>query len=131
MIHFQGEMRMIDEQVAVKYVESSINEEATMKAEEFFADSLGDSFTPDVLVYDRIEGEPDLKYVSVIIMMKENLLEEGPVFMELHKKFARLLLNMFPKRTFVGKIQYVYKEETRMTSQIIWFDWRRVEQIGN
>lgn len=107
-----------------KYVENSYNVKVSKSTEKLFNDSLGQILKPDIKVYDKIETE-NLKYVSVIFVLKKDYLEFDSDFEKLKAETTRLLLTQFPEKTFVGEIKYVYQTSTSMTSKTIYLDWRK------
>jgi uncharacterized RDD family membrane protein YckC len=107
----------------VLFVESSYNEQDSKLTEKLFADSLGQNLTADIRVYDKIQNE-NLKYVSVIFMLKENYLENDNDFEQLKAITTKLLLTKFPEKTFVGQLKYVYKTSGSMSSRSMPLDWR-------
>lgn len=108
----------------VKYVESSFNEQESRATERLFTDSLGSVLTPDIRVYDKLENE-NLKYVSVILRLKENLLDDEETFGQLKSSTMPLLFSKFPERTFVGQVRYVYQSGGNMQSRSFPIDWRQ------
>lgn len=107
----------------INIVKSSLNNQESKAVEQLFADSLGTNLTADVRVYDKIRNE-DLKYVSVILQLKENYLAEDEIYEQLKSATIPLLLTKFPEKTFVGRIQYVYKTDNSMQIRTLPLDWR-------
>jgi len=107
-----------------KFVENSYNVKVSKSTEKLFNDSLGQILKPDIKVYDKIETE-NLKYVSVIFVLKKDYLEFDSDFEKLKAETTRLLLTQFPEKTFVGELKYVYQTSTSMTSKTIYLDWRK------
>jgi len=107
----------------VLYIESSYNEQDSKLTEKLFADSLGQNLTADIKVYDKIQNE-NLKYVSVIFLLKENYLGNDNDFEQLKTITTKLLLTKFPEKTFVGQLKYIYKTSGSMSSKSIPLDWR-------
>jgi uncharacterized RDD family membrane protein YckC len=108
---------------SVNYVEGSFNEQDSKATEQLFADSLGNYLTADVKVYDKIQNE-ELKYISIIFRLKENYMADEESFGQLKSSTIPLLLTKFPEKTFVGRVQYVYKSGGSMQSRTIPIDWR-------
>ena len=108
-----------------KFVENSYNVKVSKSTEKLFNDSLGQFLKPDIKVYDKIETE-NLKYVSVIFVLKKDYLEFDSDFEKLKAETTRLLLTQFPEKTFVGELKYVYQTSTSMTSKTIYLDWRKI-----
>jgi uncharacterized RDD family membrane protein YckC len=92
----------------VKYIETSYNENLSKETEKLFEGKLGYFMTPDVRVYDKVENS-DLKYVSVILRLKENNLEHEDSYEKLKSITIPLLLTKFPENTFTGRMQYIYQ----------------------
>jgi uncharacterized RDD family membrane protein YckC len=107
-----------------KFIESSYNVKVSKSIEKLFNDSLGQILKPDIKIYDKIETE-NLKYVSVIFVLKNDYLEFDNDFEKLKAETTRLLLTKFPEKTFVGELKYVYQTSTSMTSKTIYLDWRK------
>jgi len=107
-----------------QFIENSYNVKVSKSTEKLFNDSLGQILKPDIKVYDKIETE-NLKYVSVIFVLKKDYLEFDSDFEKLKAETTRLLLTQFPEKTFVGEIKYVYQTSTSMTSKTIYLDWRK------
>ncbi len=107
-----------------KFIESSYNVLVSKSTEKLFNDSLGQILKPDIKVYDKIVRE-NLKYVSVIFVLKEDYLESDSDFEKLKAETTRLLLTQFPEKTFVGELKYIYQTSTSMTSKTIFLDWRK------
>ena len=126
MLPFEGlKSKMASRQVT--YVERSINEQAANETEQLFTDSLGADLTPDVRVYDQIQGDTEMKYVSVILKLNENFLEDDKDFDQIRSATVPLLLSKFPEKTFVGQVKYVYQEPGSMQTRTIPLDWREKE----
>lgn len=107
----------------IKLVESSLNNQESKAVEKLFADSLGQILTADVRVYDKIQNE-DLKYVSLILQLKEDYMADDKAYDQLQSATVPLLLSMFPEKTFVGRIQYIYQTNSSMHRRILILDWR-------
>ncbi len=111
----------------INIIESSINEVSALETEQLFADSLGKFLTPDIRVYDHIQENADLKYVSCIFRLKENYLENERNFDEIKSLTLPLLLSKFPAGTFVGQAKYVYQQPGSIQTRTVPLDWRAVE----
>ncbi|WP_283641733.1 RDD family protein [Croceibacter atlanticus] len=105
--------------------ESSINNQDNGELEKLFIESLGMYLEPDVLIYDSIKSDEDLKYISVILNLKENYLENDSDYEILKSEVESLLLSKFSKGTFIGKIKFVYKSERKMATRTLNLDWRK------
>lgn len=126
MLPFEG-LKSKMESNRVTYIESSLNEKSANETEQLFTDSLGTHLTPDVLVYDKIETNEDLKYVSVILRLNENYLESDDNYEQIKSATVALLLTKFPEKTFVGQIKYVYQQPGSMQTRTLPLDWREKE----
>ena len=111
----------------VTYMKSSLNENSANETEQVFADSLGTYLTADVRVYDKIEKNEDLKYVSVILRLNKNYLDRDDDYERIKSATVPLLLTKFPEKTFVGQIKYVYQQPESMQTRILLLDWREKE----
>ncbi len=107
----------------INFIESSLNEQVGKTVEQLFADSLGQYLIADVRVYDKIQNE-DLKYVSVILQLKENYIADDDSYEQIKESTVQQLLTIFPEKTFVGRIQYVYKTDGSMVTRTLPLDWR-------
>lgn len=126
MLPFEGiKSKMTSNQVL--YVESSLNENAANETVQLFTDSLGTTLKPDVRVYDQIEENTDLKYVSVILRLNQNYLENDNYYEQIKSATVPLLLTKFPEGTFVGQIKYVYQQPGSMQTRTLPLDWRKKE----
>ncbi len=126
MIPFEG-LKSKMESNQVIYIESSLNQESAKETEQLFTDSLGTYLTPDVRVYDKLENNEDLKYVSVILRLNENYLESDDSFVQIKSVTVPLLLTKFPEKTFIGQIKYVYQQQGSMLTRTLPLDWRQKE----
>lgn len=108
----------------VTYIESTLNQHASTATETLFADSLGDYLKADVRVYDNIEENDSLKYVSVILSLHQNYLKNDSDFEQIKSATVPLLLTEFQEKSFVGQIQYVYKEKGYFQAITLPLDWR-------
>ena len=111
--------------IPVSVNESSINNQDNGELEKLFIESLGMYLEPDVLIYDSIKSDEDLKYISVILNLKENYLENDSDYEILKSEVESLLLSKFSKGTFIGKIKFVYKSERKMATRTLNLDWRK------
>lgn len=126
MLPFEGlKSKMESNQVA--YIESSLNENSANETEQLLADSLGAYLTADVRVYDKIQKNQDLKYVSVILRLNENYLDSDDDYEQIKSATVPLLLTKFPEKTFVGQIKYVYQQPGSMQTRTLPLDWREKE----
>ena len=126
MLPFEG-MKSKMESNQVTYLESSLNEKVANETEQLFTDSLGTYLTSDIRVYDQLEQNKDLKYVSVILRLNENYLENDENYEQIKSATVPLLLTRFPEGTFVGQIKYVYQQPGSMQTRTLPLDWRKNE----
>ncbi|WP_412983932.1 RDD family protein [Pontimicrobium sp. IMCC45349] len=126
MLPFEG-LKSKMESNRVSYIESSLNENSANETEQLFADSLGTYLTADVRVYDKIEKNEELKYVSVILRLNENYLDSDNDYEQIKSATVPLLLTKFPEKTFVGQIKYVYQQPGSMQTRTLPLDWREKE----
>ena len=97
----------------VKYVESSYNDIESKSLEKLFADSLGQNLSASVKVFDKIENQ-NVKYISVIYMLKENYLADEGQSKQLKQITNKLLYSIHPKESFTGQAKYVFKTSGSM-----------------
>ena len=92
----------------VKYDESSYNDAESKALEKLFADSCTCNVSASFNVYDKIENG-SIKYISAIYMLKENYLKDEEKTKQVKQITERLLYSKYPKETFTGHAQYVFK----------------------
>ena len=98
------------------YSETSYNQNESKELEKIITDSLGKYMTPDIRIYDTVRNE-NLKYVSVIVNLKENYIADDNSYKQLHQMTTNLINSRFPKETFTGQIQYIYKSSGQFQSR--------------
>lgn len=91
-----------------KYVESSYNDAESKGLEKVLADSLAQYAVASVRVYDKIENQ-QLKYISIILQLKENHLENESNAQQLQELTALAVYTRYPQDSFTGRVQYIYK----------------------
>lgn len=91
------------------YVEASYNKPASNEMEKILTDSLAQYFTPDIRVYDTVKNSK-LKYVSAILRLSKNYIEEDSSYRQLHAATTRLIYSKFPKETFSGQLKYIFQQ---------------------
>lgn len=123
-------IRDINQGQRVKIDESAYNERESLVTKQLLADSLGNYMTPDVRVYDRIDGS-DLKYVSVIFELKENYIGDNEGYNQARSMTEPIILSKFPEGTFVGQFQYVYRSASGFQSRSHMLDWRKDNELGD
>ena len=126
MLPFES-MKSKMESQRINFVESSLNELAATETEELFADSLSSYLNADVRVYDQIQENSDLKYISVIIRLNKNYLESDRDYEHIKSLTIPLLLSKFPKGTFVGQMKFVYQQPGSMQTRTLPLDWSKNE----
>ncbi|WP_462250994.1 RDD family protein [Ekhidna sp.] len=123
MLPFEGLKSMIKSN-QVAYIETSLNNSKAEEVVELFETELGDELTADVRVYDEIEEDPNLRYVSVILTLNEDYLDDDDDFEAIQERTLPILMSKYPEGTFVGQIKYVYKEPGSMITRTKLLDWR-------
>jgi uncharacterized RDD family membrane protein YckC len=105
----------------VELVKSSYNEAASRNIERLYADSLGQYVRADVRVYDQVRNS-NKKYVSVILRLKENYMDDPSSFDDLKSISQDMLYSRLGDTPMVGQIKYIYRTETSFTVQTVPFD---------
>ena len=123
MLPFEGIKSMMKSN-QVAFIEASINNSEAQEVVELFQTELGDELTADVRVYDEIEEDPNLKYVSVILTLSKDYLDDDDDFEEIQDKTLPVLMSKYAEGTFVGQIKYIYKEPGSMITRTKPLDWR-------
>lgn len=100
------------------YRETSYNQTESKELEKLLADSLGQYLTADIKIYDSIQGE-NLKYVSTILNLKENYIEDDNSYRQLNEAITNLIYSKFPKETFTGKLKYIYQASGQFRGRTI------------
>jgi uncharacterized RDD family membrane protein YckC len=90
------------------YSKTSYNPSESAALQKLLADSLGQDVVPDIRVYDTVRNA-DLKYISVILRLKENYLDDDHSFAILKAHMLGLIYTGFPQQTFIGELQCVYR----------------------
>jgi hypothetical protein len=102
--------------VKTNYSETSYNQNESKELEQIITDSLGKYMTPEIRIYDTVRNE-NLKYVSVILKLKENYIADENSYDHLHQMTTNLIYSKFPKETFTGNIKYAYKSSGQFQSR--------------
>lgn len=105
----------------ISFIKESYNQVESTKLDKLISDSL--RIKSDSRVYDKTEGE-DLKYVSVIINLDKNLLNNDADYNNFKAKFEPVLAQKYPDSTFIGRVKFVYKTDNSMQTRIETYDWR-------
>jgi uncharacterized RDD family membrane protein YckC len=98
------------------YNESSYNASDSKVLEDLITNSLGKYLQPDVRIYDTVANEK-LKYVSVILQLKANYIDDDNNYEELHSMTTNVIYSSMPKETFTGKIKYVFQGSGQFQSR--------------
>ncbi|SEG09282.1 RDD family protein [Algoriphagus boritolerans] len=117
MLPFKGLMSAMEGQ-KINYVETSFNQQSSKELEQLLTDSLGQYLTPSVKIYDKIQNE-DLKYISTILQLKENYLEDESNYEQLNSLTTTLIYSKCPKETFTGQVKYIFQTSGQMQSRAI------------
>lgn len=106
------------EMAKTNYSETSFNQTESKELEKLLTDSLGQYLTPDIKIYDTIKGE-NLKYVSTILKLKENYIEDDNSYRQLNEATTNLIYSKIPKKTFTGQLKYVYQSSGQFEGRTI------------
>jgi uncharacterized RDD family membrane protein YckC len=117
LIPLKGSMQSFAWQ-KVEYSEASFNQKESSELEQLLTDSLGQYFTPSVKIYDTIQNQKS-KYISTILLLKENYLESQIDYEKLSSMTNNLIYSKFPESSFTGKLKYIYKGPAQMQSRTI------------
>ena len=114
MLPFQGIMSAM-KGTKVKFIETSYNDRSSKQLEKLVTDSLGQYLTPDIRVYDKVENQ-ELKYISIILHLKENYLEDEEQSSRINSTVNDLIHSKFPEETFSGNVNCVFETSGQMQS---------------
>lgn len=98
------------------YSETSYNQKESKELEKLLTDSLGQYLTPDIKIYDTVKNS-NLKYVSTILKLKENYLEDDDAYRQLESATETLIYKKFPKETMTGQIKYIFQGSGQFQSR--------------
>ena len=87
------------------YIESTFNMRESETLQKLFIDEQGSALTADVKVYDKIKNDSK-KYVSVVVMMKSNVMENENEFNEFKSTIDELIKRQYPES--VRRVKYLY-----------------------
>jgi uncharacterized RDD family membrane protein YckC len=104
----------------IKYVETSYNQQSSKELTQLLKDSLGQYFSSNVKIYDKIENE-NLKYISLKLFLNENYLKDENSYNKLNLLTTNLIYSKFSKETFTGEIKYIFHAPNQKQSRIISF----------
>lgn len=106
------------EMAKTNYSETSYNQTESKELEKLLTDSLGQYLTPDIKIYDTIKGE-NLKYLSTILKLKENYIEDDNSYRQLNEATTNLIYSKIPKETFTGQLKYIYQSSGQFQGRTI------------
>lgn len=115
MLPLKGITSAIERQ-KINYSETSYNEQSSKNLEKLLADSLGQYLVPSVKIYDTIQNE-NLKYISIVLQLRENYLEEESSYEQLSSYTTNLIYSECPKETFTGYSKYIFETSGQMQSR--------------
>ncbi len=98
------------------YSETSFNQIESKELEKLLTDSLGQYLTPDIKIFDTVKNS-NLKYVSTILKLKENYLENDNTYRQLEGATETLIYSKYPKETFTGQIKYIFQGSGQFQSR--------------
>lgn len=98
------------------YSKTSYNQAESKALEQLITDSLGEYVKPDIRIYDTVLNSK-LKYVSAIINLKENYIEDDASYYRLHEMTTDLIYSRFSKVEFTGQIRYVFRGPGKFQSK--------------
>ena len=98
------------------YSETSYNQSESKALEQLLNDRLSSDITADIRIYDTIKNE-NLKYLSIILKIKKNFLDDNSLFMPINQEAERLIYSQFPKETFRGQLKFVYQRPGQLQSR--------------
>ena len=100
------------------YSRSSYNQGESKKLERLITDSLGQYLVPEIRVYDTMYNSR-LKYVSAILTLKENYIDDDDSFRQLQDMTTTLIYQQFPRETLQGQAKYVYRASGQFRSRTV------------
>ena len=110
--------RDIDE---LSYIESSYNIEDSKELNNAFSSSLGDVLIPDIKIFDSISDTPGVKYLSCILRLKNNTIEDNSEFELLKEETRRIVYSVLSDDKFTGKVVYVYQVPGSLHTSTFYF----------
>jgi uncharacterized RDD family membrane protein YckC len=90
------------------YSKTSYNHPESKALEQLISDSLGEYVMPEIKIYDTVTNS-NLKYISAVIRLRENYLEDDKSYRQLHEMTTDLIYQQFPRESFTGQIRYVFR----------------------
>ena len=112
LIIFMNQLIPSVKSAKIIHVKASYNSTESKKLQQIIIDSLGKYLIPDVKLYEPLKNE-NLKYLSVILELKENWLTNSKSYQQLHQTTTNLIYSMFPIETFTGHVEYIYKSASQ------------------
>jgi uncharacterized RDD family membrane protein YckC len=97
----------------VNFVKASYNKQSSNELEKLLVDSVGQLATSDIRVYDTVRNQ-NIKYISVIVNLKENYLADEEQSSQLQASVNRFIFSKHPEKTFFGNVKYVFKSPGQM-----------------
>lgn len=91
----------------VPYVETSKNALRSDKLANLLEEELGPNFEADVAIYDETLEDPELMYISVILRMSRNYIDND--FEPLNEQVKALVYAEYAKGSFTGQVKYYYE----------------------
>jgi uncharacterized RDD family membrane protein YckC len=98
------------------FSKTSYNEVESRALEQSINGPLGKNLTADIRIYDTVLNT-DQKYISAIINLRKNYIEHDVSYRTIHDMVTHLIYQRFPKETFTGKIQYVFRGQGQFQSR--------------
>ena len=98
------------------YSKTSYSQSESAALEKLLTDSLGQYLVPDIRIYDTVKNE-NLKYISIILKVKENYLDDDRSFTKLKEQTLELIYSEFPRQTFIGQLEYIYRSPGQIQSR--------------
>jgi uncharacterized RDD family membrane protein YckC len=98
------------------YVKTSYNKAESVALQSAITKGMGQDATPDVRVYDSVKNEK-LKYVSVIVTLHKNYLQDDDSYDWLHARLCKLAYAYMPKEQFTGVVKYSYSAMGKFISR--------------
>jgi len=108
------------EDTEIHYIESSFNQAESQALMQILADSLGQYCTPEVRLYDKTQNTR-LRYIAVILRLKENYLANDDTYMQLNTLVTDLIYKKYPKESFAGRLKYIFESSYKIESKSVYF----------
>lgn len=99
------------------FIESSYNAGASQEITNLCNDSLKEYMVADIHIYDKVLGpDSNKKYISAILTLRDNYIEDEDVFRQLKRKVGKVLYPAYPTLKYTGSVRYVYRDGGSMTA---------------